>query len=231
VNYIPKFDDEENPLDLPYDKTSVWYDPLVDGSGGNLVSRPEANGKGKGAEEGNGSTPEKEQRRIEQEMAAHAAHKKEAEKLASSSLHEDHKALAVAMEKADENIAAAAAAAGGGGGVHNSQLLESGQHREVISNAAMVALKADQMLKDGAGRIFPPLLRGKKLSSFGVGGGGIPKGRFFLPHVSETNKHGVEHLPVQVKLAVLVMVLGICVAIIASGGEKRKVRIKSNKRG
>ena len=101
----------------------------------------------------------------------------------------------------------------------------------MISNAAMVALKADQMLKDGAGRIFPPLLRGKKLSSFGVGGGGIPKGRFFLPHVSEMNKHGVEHLPVQVKLAVLVMVLGICVAIIASGGEKRKVRIKSNKRG
>ena len=226
VNYIPKFDDEENPLDLPYDKTSVWYDPLVDGSGGNLVSRPEANGKGKGAEEGNGSTPEEEQRRIEQEMAAHAAHKKEADMLAGGSLHEDHKALAVAMEKADENIAAA-----GGGGVHNSQLLESGQHREVISNAAMVAMKADQMQKDGKGRIFPPLLRGKKLSSFGVGVGGIPKGRFFLPHVSEMSKHGVEHLPVQVKIAVLVMVLGICVAIIASGGEKRKVRIKSNKRG
>ncbi|KAL7438674.1 hypothetical protein ACHAXH_005501 [Discostella pseudostelligera] len=222
VNYIPKFDEEENPMDLPYDKTSVWYDPLVDGSGGNLVSR-------QGAVLGNGVTPEEEQRRIEQELAAHAAHKKEADKLASSSLHEDHKALAAALEEAYGNGGGAGFNIVGGG--HDSQFLESGRHREVISNAAVAAANAEQMLKDGVVRIFPPLLRSKQLSSFGVGGGGIPKGRFFLPHVSKMNRHGVEHLPVQVKLAILVMVLGICVAIIASGGEKRKARNKSNKRG
>jgi hypothetical protein len=214
VNYIPKFDEEENPLDLPYDKTSVWFDPLVDGSGGNLVSRHVAKGIV-------ATTAEEEQRRIEEEKAAHAAHKKEADALASSSVHEGHKALAAALEEAIDS----------GGGHDSQQLFGNGHHREVISNAAVAAMNAEKMQEDGVVRIFPPLLRGKKLSSFGIGGRGIPKGRFFLPQVSTMSKHGVEHLPVQVKLAVLVMVLGICVAIIASGGEKRKVRLKSNKKG
>ena len=39
-----------------------------------------------------------------------------------------------------------------------------------------------------------------------------------------SGRHGVEHLPVQVKLAVFVMILGICVALIVGGGEKRKKR-------
>ncbi|KAL7531450.1 hypothetical protein ACHAXR_004056 [Thalassiosira sp. AJA248-18] len=201
VNYIPKFDDTtEDPLDVPYEKTSVWYNPHVDGVGAGLVSRQ--------VEEKEEDPAEVENRRAEEE-AAHESHKKEAEKLAGSSLHEDHKALAAALE-AEGN-------GGGGGGGHD---FPEGEHREVISNAAAAALKAEQMENVGA----PPLLRGVSDS------GGIPKGRFFFSPI-KLNKHGVEHLPMQVKLAVLVMVLGICFAIIASGGEKRKRRASSKKSG
>jgi hypothetical protein len=41
----------------------------------------------------------------------------------------------------------------------------------------------------------------------------------------------VEHLPAQVKLVVFVMVLGMCVAVIVSGGDRRKRRADSNKTG
>mmetsp|Transcript_28980 Transcript_28980/g.61712 ORF Transcript_28980/g.61712 Transcript_28980/m.61712 type:complete len:627 (+) Transcript_28980:44-1924(+) len=198
VNYIPKFDEDEQPLDVPYEKTSVWYDPHVDGAGAGLVSRRVKIEKEDPAEV--------EIRRVAEE-AAHDAHKKEAEKLAGSSLHEDHKALAAALE-----------AEGGGSGGHDSQ---ESDHREVISNAAAAALKAEQMDRDGV-KFFPPLLRGKP--------GGIPKGRFFFSPV-KLSKHGVENLPIQVKLSVFAMVLGICFAIIASGGDKRKRRANSKKSG
>jgi len=34
VNFIPSFDNEtEDPLDVPYETTSVWYDPNIDGKG------------------------------------------------------------------------------------------------------------------------------------------------------------------------------------------------------
>jgi hypothetical protein len=33
VNFIPKFDENENPLSIPYDPTSIWYDPKDDGKG------------------------------------------------------------------------------------------------------------------------------------------------------------------------------------------------------
>ncbi len=34
VNYIPSFDSEtEDPLDVPYEPSSVWYDPKIDGEG------------------------------------------------------------------------------------------------------------------------------------------------------------------------------------------------------
>mmetsp|Transcript_16144 Transcript_16144/g.29265 ORF Transcript_16144/g.29265 Transcript_16144/m.29265 type:complete len:636 (-) Transcript_16144:70-1977(-) len=200
VNYIPKFNETtEDPLDVPYEKTSVWYDPRVDGVGAGLVSRQVKSEKEDPAEV--------ESRRVAEE-AAHDAHKKEAEKLAGSSLHEDHKALAAALE-----------AEGGGASGHDSRE----GHREVISNAAAAALKAEQMDTGGV-HIFPPLLRGAP------GSGGIPKGRFFFASVNMT-KHGVEHLPIQVKLAVFVMVLGLCFAIIASGGVKQKRRANSKKRG
>ena len=40
VNFIPSFDDTtEEPLDLPYDKSSVWYDPHIDGAGAGMISR------------------------------------------------------------------------------------------------------------------------------------------------------------------------------------------------
>ncbi len=40
VNFIPRFNETtEDPLDVPYDKTSVWYDPRVDGVAAGLVAR------------------------------------------------------------------------------------------------------------------------------------------------------------------------------------------------
>ena len=45
---------------------------------------------------------------------------------------------------------------------------------------------------------------------------GIPKGRFSFFSPGKINRHGVENLPLQVKLVVLVMVLGLCFAIIVS---------------
>ena len=211
VNHIPKWDENEDPLDVPYEKSSVWYDPHVDGVGAGLVERQVK------SDEKEEDAEEKESRRAEEE-AAHYAHKAEAEELAGGSLHEAHKALAAALEAEEKGGASTSAASGGD--EHASQ---ESSHREVISNAAAAAMKAEEMDKEGV-KIFPPLLRGKPLS------GGIPKGRFFFSSV-KLNKQGVEHLPVQVKLAVLFMVLGIAFAIISSGGEKRKQRTKSRKRG
>ena len=204
-NHIPKFNDKtEDPLEIPYEKSSVWYDPRVDGHGGGMVSRETEEEK---------EYPAEVERKRKEEEAAHAEHKKEAEKLASSSLHEDHLALAAELAAADADQIS----------VHDSSAVAA--HREVISGAAAAALKSEQMDKAGAGaQIFPPL-RGVP----GVGQG-IPRGRFFFSKISMT-KHGVEHLPIQVKLAVLVMVLGICFAIIASGGEKRQKKAKSKKNG
>ena len=132
VNFIPRFNDTtEDPLDLPYDKTSVWYDPHLDGVGAGMISREvtEINEDSAAKEDG-----------IVEEEAAHIAHKKEAEKLAGGSLHVAHQALAETLK-----------AEGG-------QIVETG-HREVISNAAAAALKAVQTENEGV-QIFPPLLRG-----------------------------------------------------------------------
>ena len=191
VNYIPQFDADENPLDLPYEKSSVWYDPRVDGVGAGLVSRQIV--------EENEDSADVQARQAEEE-AAHDAHRREAKELAGSSLHEHHQALAAAME-AEE----------GSAGVVN-------EHREVMSSAA---LAAQQMDKDGVSHVFPPLLRRGK--SLGVG---VPKGRFSSFASTKLTKHGIEHLPVQVKFSVLVMVLGLCFFIIAAGGGKRKRRTK-----
>ena len=37
-------------------------------------------------------------------------------------------------------------------------------------------------------------------------------------NVGGLRRHGVEHLPVQVKLVVFAMVLGLCVVLVPSGG-------------
>jgi len=204
VNYIPKFDNAtEDPLDVPYEKTSVWYDQLVDGVGAGMVSREL--GENKDAL----LSPMQNEDSHRAEEAAHDAHKKEAHKLAGSSLHEEHKALAAALAAEEGNAS--------GNKPHE------GGHHERMSNAVAIALKAQQVEKEGV-HIFPPLLRGVP------GVGGIPKGRFSFSSVT-MEKHGVEHLPVQVKLAVFVMVLGICFAIIASGGNKQKRRSNTKKRG
>lgn len=208
-NFIPRFDNvSEDPLDIPYEKTSVWYDPHVDGVAAGLVSRQVE-------EEKNEEDPNELANHRAEEEAAHNAHKKEAEQLAGGSLHEDHEALAAALKEIEGQ------SGNGSSGLHNNGDSPESQHREVISNAAAAALKAEQMEKEGGAHIFPPLLRGAP---------GVPKGRFFFSQI-KMSKHGVEHLPVQVKLAVLVMVLGICFAVIASGGDKRKGRAKSKKRG
>jgi len=204
VNYIPKFDNEtEDPLDVPYEKTSVWYDPLVDGVGAGVVSRELGDNKDALL------LPMQKEDSRRAEEAANNAHKKEAHKLAGSSLHEEHKALAAALAAEEGNA--------GGNKPHE------GGHHERMSNAAAIALKAQQVEQEGV-HIFPPLLRGVP------GVGGIPKGRFSFSSVT-MEKHGVEHLPVQVKLAVFVMVLGICFAIIASGGKKQERRSNTKKRG
>eukprot|EP00581_Thalassiosira_minuscula_P016018 CAMPEP_0183722950 /NCGR_PEP_ID=MMETSP0737-20130205/14737_1 /TAXON_ID=385413 /ORGANISM="Thalassiosira miniscula, Strain CCMP1093" /LENGTH=636 /DNA_ID=CAMNT_0025953197 /DNA_START=58 /DNA_END=1968 /DNA_ORIENTATION=- len=202
VNYIPKFDDAtEDPLDVPCEKSSVWYDPQIDGVGAGLVSRED------GADEEE-DTISAQQRRREEEAAeeeAHHAHQMEANELAGGKLHEDHAALAAALE-AEE----------GGVGHGSSHRME----RE--SGAAAAASKAEEEMENhGSGhRIFPPLLRGAP------GLGGVTKGRLLMK-----GKHGIENLPVHVKLAVFVMVLGLCVALIISGGQKQRKRSKSKKSG
>ena len=209
-NYIPNFDkDTEQPLDVPYEKSSVWYDPHVDGVGAGLVSRDVKVDKEENPDEADA-------RRAEEE-AAHDAHKKEAEQLAGGNLHEDHKALAAAIEAEEKSAGAAAGVSGNG---LNDGKVE--QHREVISNAAIAAQKMD---KEGV-HIFPPLLRGKLGLS-----NGIPKGRFSFFSPRKLSKHGIEHLPTPVKLSVFMIVLGLCFFIIAAGGDKRKRRSKSRKSG
>ena len=200
VNFIPRFNETtEDPLDLPYEKTSVWYDPRIDGVGAGLVVRDAPPVEKEDAEATSA--------RRAQEEADHAEHKKEAEQLAGGNIHKEHAALSAALKAED------------GGLQHVSE------HREVISSAAAAALKAEQMENEGV-KVFPPLLRGGLDL-------GVPKGRFFVSPMKMMSKHGVEHLPIQVQLVVVVMILGICAAVIASAGagKRRRKSVKSKKRG
>jgi hypothetical protein len=235
-NFIPRFDEGEMPLDLPYDPTSVWYDPGADRSDLTLALEAEADKVGRAQEE----EDRRQRARMEEEeaRAAHEAHKDEAERLAGGNIHEDHAVLAELM-KAEEGRGNV-----GGAGKHGD-VREShdgdgrgSDHREVVSNAARAAHLGD-MIARGHLRVFPA---GDvaELDRFAPPtlGEGIPRGRFSLlqPHGKvrggrNAGRQGVEHLPVQVKLAVFVMVLGMCVAVIASGGERRKRRARSNKTG
>jgi hypothetical protein len=45
------------------------------------------------------------------------------------------------------------------------------------------------------------------------------------------SKHGVQHLPMQIQLTILLMVIGICAAVIVSTGNKFRSTTKSKKRG
>ena len=175
VNFIPTFDDiTEEPLDLPYEKTSVWYDPHIDGAGAGMVSREIIKEK---------EDPKEKELRHAEEKAAHATFKEEAKKLAGSNHHADeHKRLAAALEEDGAKRV----------------------HKEVVSSAAAAALKAKQMEKEGV-VIFPPLLRGSSQSA-------LAKGRLFLSQ----KKHGIEHLPIQVKISVVIMIFGLFAAVITS---------------
>jgi len=198
VNFIPRYNDTtEDPLDIPYDKTSVWYNPQIDGVGAGLVSR-EAKKKVE-------QDPAIVQKKNVEDEAAGVAHKKEAKELARGNLSEEHKALSDTLRSQDSE----------------GQLLPEVGHKEVISNAAAAALKAEHM--ENEVHLFPPLLRGAD--------NGIPKGRFHFTPIQLVSKHGVQHLPLQVQLSVLMMVIGICAAVIVSVGNKNKSTSKSKKRG
>ena len=136
VNFIPSFDDiTEEPLDLPYEKTSVWYDPHIDGAGAGLISREIVE---------DAEDPNDREHRIAEEKAAHAAFEEEAKQLAGSSHHADeHKRLAAVLEAEETKMSI---------------------HKEVVSSAEAAAMKAKRMEKDEA-VIFPPLLRGSLGSS------------------------------------------------------------------
>ncbi len=189
VNFIPTFDDTtEEPLDVPYDKSSVWYDPVIDGAGAGVISR------GMIVDE---EDPKAEELRRAEEKIAHVAFKEEAKQLAGSSHHADeHKRLAAELE--EEGVESA--------------------HKEVVSSAAAAALKAEQMNKEGV-VVFPPLLRGSPKSA-------LAKSKLFLSQ----KKHGIEHLPIQVKIAVILSLFGLCAAVITSGSGRRRRKKSSKKR-
>ena len=189
VNFIPTFDDTtEEPLDLPYDKSSVWYDPHFDGAGVGIISR------GMILDE---KDPKAEELRHAEEKTAHAAFKEEAKQLAGNSHHADeHKRLATALEE---------------------EGAESGR-KEVVSSAAAAALKAEQMNKEGV-VVFPPLLRGSPQSA-------LTKGKLFLSQ----KKHGIEHLPIQIKIAVVILIFGLIAALITSGSGRGRRKKNSKKR-
>lgn len=199
VNFIPRFNETtEDPLDVPYDKTSVWYDPRVDGVAAGLVARAVKT-------EVEIDPAEVAKLKVEEE-AARAAHEKEAKELARGDLHEEHQALKEKLSAQLRDV---------------PQSPEVG-HREVISNAAAAALKAEQM--ENQVHKFPPLIRGAD--------SGIPKGRFHLGPMKMMSKHGIQHLPMQIQLSIFIMVIGICAAVIVSTGSKsRGGATRSKKRG
>ena len=189
VNFIPSFDDTtEEPLDLPYDKSSVWYDPHIDGAGAGMISRDMIKDE---------EDPKAKELRHAEEEAAQAVFEEEAKQLAGNSHHADeHKRLAAALEE--------------------EGAVSKREHKEVISSAAAAALKAKQMEKEGV-VVFPPLLRGSPQSA-------LSKGRLFLSQ----KKHGIEHLPLHVKIAVILMIFGLCAAVITSSGSGRRRRQKKS---
>ena len=88
-------------------------------------------------------------------------------------------------------------------------------NKEVVSSAAAAALKAEQMEKEGV-VVFPPLLRGSPDTA-------LAKSKNFLSQ----KKHGIEHLPIQVKISVILMIFGLCAAVITSkSGRRRKKNSK-----
>ena len=212
----------------------MWYDPSGADSKSDLTLALEAD------ENKHVTLGEEEDRRqqehmeMEEAIVAHDAHMSEAKKLAGGTLHEDHAALLAELMKTEQE------GNGNNAGMHETvQTSFNGDgrgsdHREVLSNAAKATQRGDRIVR-GHLRVFPA---GdvSELDRFvpPTLGEGIPRGRFsFLnPHGNNFRgggRHGVEYLPVQVKLAVFVMVLGMCVAIIASGGGKRKRQSERNK--
>lgn len=191
VNFIPSFDEiTEAPLDVPYEKTSVWYDPQIDGAGAGMISREIIIG----AKE----DQKKEDLGNAEEKAVHAAFKEEAKQLAGSSHHADeHKRLGEVLKEQDGP--------------------ERG-NKEVVSSAAAAAIKAKQMEKEGIVS-FPPLLRG---SSQLV----LAKGKLLLSQ----KKHGIEHLPKQVKISVILIIFGLCAAVITSKGSENRRKTNSKKK-
>jgi hypothetical protein len=240
-NFIPKFDDNEMPLDI-YDSSSVWYDPNnIDGSKSDLTLALEAEERKQLIV--NEQEDNRQRVRMEEEEAnmVHEQQKLVAKELAGGmKLHNDHKTLAQLMKNEEGN----GGNDGDGGGEKKKNIRESfngdgrgSDHREVISNAAKAAQLGDKIVR-GHLRVFPveDIAEHDRFVPPTLGEG-IPRGRFsmvFQPYGkrvregSRVGRHGVEHLPVQVKLAVFVMILGMCVALIAGGGEKRKRR-RANK--
>ena len=238
-NYIPKFDDNEMPLDVPYDDpSSVWYDANnnIDMNKSDLTLAMEVEEREQlivNEEEDN-----RQRVRMEAEEARilHEHQKLAAKELAGGmKIHNEHETLAQLMKTEEVDGV-------GGGEEEKKNVRESfngdgrgSDHREVISNAAKAAQLGDKIVR-GHLRVFPveDIAEHDRFVPPTLGEG-IPRGRFsmvFQPNngknvVRGNNKgsrHGVEHLPVFVKLAVFVMILGICVALIAGGGEKRKKR-------
>jgi hypothetical protein len=240
-NFIPKFDDNEMPLDI-YDSSSVWYDPNnIDGSKSDLTLALEAEERKQLIV--NEQEDNRQRVRMEEEEAnmVHEQQKLVAKELAGGmKLHNDHKTLAQLMKNEEGN----GGNDGDGGGEKKKNIRESfngdgrgSDHREVISNAAKAAQLGDKIVR-GHLRVFPveDIAEHDRFVPPTLGEG-IPRGRFsmvFQPYGkrvregSRVGRHGVEYLPVQVKLAVFVMILGMCVALIAGGGEKRKKR-RANK--
>lgn len=234
-NFIPQFDDNEMPLNM-YDVSSVWFDPSIDISKSDLTLALEA--EISKALMVNEEEDNRQRVRMEEEEGRilHEHQKLVAKELAGGmKLHNDHETLAQLMK--NEEGHGGGSDSGGDGERKNVRESFNGDgrgsdHREVISNAAKASQLGDKIVR-GHLRVFPvedtaehdrfvpPTL-----------GEGIPRGRFsivFQPYGKKTRegsigRHGVEHLPVQVNLAVFVMILGICSALIAGGGEKRKIR-------
>lgn len=201
VNYVPRFDEKEDPLDLPYDKTSVWYDPNVDAHGG-LVQRKEAAANADADAGAAGEAVVEEDAEDSGDLEPIRGRDHETHDV-HENLDQHHEELRRAIKEAEEKEEAEARPVISGAEAH-ANAVGSGQRAEDDERARAAAV--NEGFAGGA-------LRGGSLFAGAA--------RKLIEHRPVVREHGFSQLPLPVKAAAVGLVVGLIVAIALTTGTGR----------
>ena len=215
VNHVPRFDMQtEEPLDLPYDKTSVWYDPRLDAHHTAVSGNSDVGGldrlDGKAALEGEEDKGNREEGDVNGIDVQFGRDNKTLDIHKNPDRH--YKILEKAINAEEEEVAKAAKPILSNAEAHGIGDLKNAQGRD----AAASDKKAATARRVGKEHKWPALRRRPDIS--------VVKGAMTTP------KHGVEFLPLPVQIAVLLLVLGLAIAIFMTAGTGQFNQHKRNRK-